>query len=316
MSLVTVLMPMKNAAPYVEAALRTVLDQAVDLEVVVIDDGSTDDSAHRVRGLQDDRLRIVPGPQHGIAAAFNAGLAAARGDIVTRCDADDFYEPGRLERQLRWLHEHPEFGAVCGSYAAVDGHGRTLAQFYRRSAPGEVTDDLRDGATRTSFCTWAVRADLLRQVGGCRTWFATGEDMDLQFRLAGVCRVWFDPGPCYRYRLHEQSVTHTQAQALRQFYETMAKEFARQRREEGTDDLERGNPPDPPRATGGQAPLLREQIQGFLNSRAWKACRNGRRGEALSLGLRALMAQPRKPASWTNFVKLGAKCLWPRPVKP
>jgi glycosyltransferase involved in cell wall biosynthesis len=311
MTLFTVVVPMKNAAPFVQMALRSVLEQAVDLEVVVVDDGSTDKSVDLVNELGDARVRIVPGPQRGIAAALNAGLEAAQGEIIARCDADDLFATGRLEWQKEWLEAHPDFGAVCGAYAAMDSKGRLLTMFGKNAAALEITDDLRGGTTRTSFCTYAVRAEHLRQVGGFRSYFATAEDLDLQYRLGEVCRVWWEPQPCYWYRLHERSTTHTQADALRRFYEVVAKEFSRQRQVSGMDDLARGCPPSPPKTCGDHPALLREQIHGFLNSRAWTACREGRRMEALVLGSRALVARPERLASWVNLVKLGARCLLP-----
>ena len=82
MSLLSVLIPMRNAEPYVAAALDSVLSQRdVQLEVVIIDDGSTDRSVQIVEQINDPRVRIIRGPRKGIAAAFNAGLAAARGEI-------------------------------------------------------------------------------------------------------------------------------------------------------------------------------------------------------------------------------------------
>src|SRR4051812_3338281 len=106
-------MPMRNAERFVAKSLRSLLGQrgqrgqgdAFELEVIVVDDGSTDRSADVVRGLNDVRIRIVPGPQRGISAAFNAGLAAARGQVLARCDADDLYPPDRLDWQVRWLAE-------------------------------------------------------------------------------------------------------------------------------------------------------------------------------------------------------------------
>jgi len=92
MSLVSVIMPMRNARPFVADALRSVLAQGgAELEVIVVDDGSTDGSGDIVRAMSDPRLRMVQGPAKGIAAAFNTGLAAARGELLARCDADDYY---------------------------------------------------------------------------------------------------------------------------------------------------------------------------------------------------------------------------------
>ncbi len=117
MALVSVLIPTRNAERYIRATLESVLAQAgVDLEVVVIDDGSTDRSVEIAQGMGDERVRIVSGPQKGISAAFNAGVAAAKGEIVARCDADDLYPAGRMAWQVKFLSEHPEFRAVCGYF--------------------------------------------------------------------------------------------------------------------------------------------------------------------------------------------------------
>src|SRR5213593_4773866 len=101
---VSVIMPMRNAERFFAESLHSVLNQqsrgsSFDLEVVVVDDGSTDRSARIVREMNDPRIRLVAGPQRGISAAFNAGLAEARGEMIARCDADDLYPPGRLEWQ-------------------------------------------------------------------------------------------------------------------------------------------------------------------------------------------------------------------------
>ncbi len=85
------------------------------------------------------------------------------------------------------------------------------------------------------MCAYAFRTDMLRSVGGCREWFVTSEDRDLQYRLAEVTRIWFEPRASYLYRLHDQSITHTQKLAERGFYEAMAEAVsgAAEKRREG-----------------------------------------------------------------------------------
>jgi glycosyltransferase involved in cell wall biosynthesis len=96
MMLTSVLMPMRNAAPYVKSAIESVLaHQSSPLELVVMDDGSTDDSAAIVRSIIDKRVRLYPGPQAGISACLNAAWAHCSGDVVMRCDADDLFTPAR-----------------------------------------------------------------------------------------------------------------------------------------------------------------------------------------------------------------------------
>jgi glycosyltransferase involved in cell wall biosynthesis len=310
MPLITVLIPMRNAEPYVQAAVRSVLAQdGVELEVIVIDDGSTDRSAQIVRAIGDERLRIIPGPQRGIAAAFNAGLAEARGEMLARCDADDLYPPLRLQRQVRWLGEHPDFGAVCGAYSTITESGEHVADYRTLERAADVTDELRRGLGRSHMCAYLFRTQVLRAIGGCREWFVTSEDADLQYRLAEATRVWYDPQPAYLYRLHGSSITHQQASAKRTFFERMAREFQQQRRAAGQDDLQRGTPPAPPAiphdetgATRGRDP--REQVQDLMLGRAWQEHAAGHKGRAIRTGLRAWWKRPGKPSAWRSVLAL------------
>ncbi len=157
MSLVSVLMPMRNAEPFIRATLKSILaERAVDLEVVIIDDGSTDRSAAIVQSVGDPRVRLLPGPRSGIGAAFNTALAAAQGDLVARCDADDLYPPGRLAWQARWLEQHPEFGAVCGLFSTITPAGEHLVEFQTGSAHRAANRRARGPRARAASGTRAA----------------------------------------------------------------------------------------------------------------------------------------------------------------
>lgn len=306
-TLVSVIMPLKNAVPYVAEAVRSVLTQDhADLELLVVDDGSNDGSRATVENINDDRLRVLDGPQAGIAMAFNCGLRAASGSVIARCDADDVYPPGRLTWQVQWLTTHAAFGAVCGGFTSIDRNGRFVRKMATHVRSEEITEELRQGHARTSACTYAVRVDALREVGGCREYFKVGEDLDLQYRLARVCRVWYEPECVYRYRLHDMSTTHQRASAERLFYQEIASRFAEQRERTGCDDLERGCPPAaPPRSS---APLgANEHIQDLLCGRAWNHHRDGHRWQALRVGLSACLYRPGNLAAWKSLGALVVK---------
>ncbi|MCS7035001.1 MAG: glycosyltransferase family 2 protein [Phycisphaerae bacterium] len=245
--LLSIVIPMRNAEPFIAATLRSLLEQTgVEMEILVVDDGSTDGSAAIVDSFGDPRIRRIPGPRRGISAAFNTGLAAARGEFLCRCDADDLYPPARLQRQLAFLREHPEFGAVCGSYKTVDARLKPVVAHGADLPAGEITGELLSGRGRSHMCAYLFRTELLRRIGGCREWFETSEDADLQFRLAETTRIWFDPDCAYLYRLHDASITHAQRNARRKFFEQCAVRFLEQRRTSGMDDLQRNSPTLPP----------------------------------------------------------------------
>ncbi|MEZ6130633.1 MAG: glycosyltransferase family 2 protein [Planctomycetaceae bacterium] len=104
---VSVLLPVRNAENTVAAAVRSILDQTHDdFELIVIDDGSTDRTAHIVADIRDKRLKLIPSQHAGVCAANNLGTAAAQSDLIARMDADDWAHPERLEQQVAYLRQH------------------------------------------------------------------------------------------------------------------------------------------------------------------------------------------------------------------
>jgi glycosyltransferase involved in cell wall biosynthesis len=296
-SLISVIIPMRNAEPYVRAAVESVLAQKdVEIELIVVDDGSTDRSAEVVRGIGDPRVRIIPGPQKGISASFNAGLAEAKGEFLARCDADDLYPSDRLARQSQFLREHTDFGAISGGLSTMSHNGKMLVdsgEYSAHAIAAEVTDELRKARGRSHMCAYLFRTDLLRTLGGCREFFVTAEDVDLQLRLSESTRIWHDPRPAYLYRLHDASITHVQKSGERSFFEECARTFQKQRRERGSDDLQLGWPPPmPSRSQRGRGANTWNQIQRLLLGQAWAAHASGARWPALKLGIRAWVANP------------------------
>jgi glycosyltransferase involved in cell wall biosynthesis len=119
---VTVLTTLYNKGAYVEEAVRSVLAQTfTDLELLVVDDASTDGGLEKVKAIADPRIRILESPVNtGRAAAANRGYDAARGDYVAVLDADDLMHPERLAKQVHFMDRHPEI-AVCGSAISLFG---------------------------------------------------------------------------------------------------------------------------------------------------------------------------------------------------
>lgn len=305
---VSILMPMRNAAKHVEQALRSILiEDGVRLEVVVVDDGSTDQSRALVESLADRRIRIIDGPCEGIAAAYNAALDASRGDIVMRCDADDLYPPERIARQVAWLDANPEYGAICGSFSAMGRRGGSRVRFDTPEKEGEISGELLNGETLTHFCTFAVRADVLRRTGGMRSYFLTGEDIDLQLRVGEACRVWYSPEIAYHYRIHDESITHMRHAQENLFFENLAREFQRQRKLTGTDDLTRGHAPSVPdfgKADGGAA---KSHLQEQLISSTWSASGDGDHLMGIRHAFHGMFARPTSLRGWRNLLVALAK---------
>ncbi len=124
---VTVVVPAFNVADFVEQSVRSALDQTfADLEVIVVDDGSTDGTRAVVEAIRDPRLRILRRRNGGSAAARNSGLSEARGEYVAFLDGDDYWQPRMLERHLALLIERPDIDLVFSLSRIVSESGREL----------------------------------------------------------------------------------------------------------------------------------------------------------------------------------------------
>ena len=124
---ISVIMPTYNAMPYLQAAVESILGQTFDrIELVIVNDGSTDQSGEYLRSLTDPRVRVINQDNRGAAAAYDAGLRAARYDWVAPMDADDVALPQRLEREAAFLEQNPHYDLVSCSWGYIGKNGRRL----------------------------------------------------------------------------------------------------------------------------------------------------------------------------------------------
>ncbi|MBQ1325651.1 MAG: glycosyltransferase family 2 protein [Solobacterium sp.] len=112
---VSVIIPAYNAALFIGEAIESILAQSFqDFEIIVVDDGSTDGTAEVVKKFP--QVRFIEQPHSGIAVSRNAGILAARGELIAWIDADDRWTKDKLEKQVDWLDQHPETGMLLTRY--------------------------------------------------------------------------------------------------------------------------------------------------------------------------------------------------------
>lgn len=184
MSLVSVIIPTRNRAPLLREAIESVFAvrrDGFELEVIVVDDGSTDQTASVIAEYE---LTVLRTNLAGVSAARNAGLAAARGEYVAFLDDDDVWLPNNIAPQLRVLREHPEYGAVLARVQLTDAHrvpyGDTVPSGPKSS--GWIFEDLLTYWPQLG-CVVA-RTDVARDVGGFDTSLISEEDWDWLLRIA------------------------------------------------------------------------------------------------------------------------------------
>jgi glycosyltransferase involved in cell wall biosynthesis len=204
-------MPVRDGERFLVEAVESVLGQTLsDLELIVVDDGSTDGTAGLLVELarRDARVRVVTQAPGGLAVALNAGCALASAPYIARLDADDVALPDRLERQVAYLDAHPEVALLGGGIVLVDEAGREIDR-----EPGRAAPDLTQ-RNELVHATVVMRTEAFRALGGYR--LDQSEDYDLWLRFDGQYGVAALEEPVVRYRLHsgQFSVTKLERQAL------------------------------------------------------------------------------------------------------
>lgn len=211
-------MPAYNARPFIEDAIRSVLNQDYpNLELVVVDDGSKDGTPDAAEQF-GSRVKVLRQDNSGPAAARNSGIAAARGDFITFLDADDVWLPGKVSMQVQYLQHHPDVGVVFGGFLhwcpQPDGSYLAAPAPVNLGSPLKLVPEhsgwiYKDILLDSVICiiTAMVRRSVIETVGVFDESLRTGEDYDFwlrvsrQFRAAG-----FDRTLAY-YRMHAASTT-------------------------------------------------------------------------------------------------------------
>lgn len=185
----------------------------------------------------------------------------------------------------------------------MEPNGTIVSKFNCGDTYESISNELLTGKTRTSFCTYLTKRKVLIEAKGCRDFFVTSQDIDLQLRLGESIDVWYVPKNTYFYRLHDNSITHTQASNKRVFFEETARLFQQQRLSNGMDDLQRGTPPNVPNFEGLPSKSAK-QITGMLTSEAWRLHREGQKIKAITKGGKVCIKKPFSLTSWRNLAAL------------
>lgn len=231
--LVSVVIPTFNRARYLGEAIQSVLLQSYrELQVIVVDDGSTDDTGAVVRTISDPRVRYIYQENRGVAAALNTGWRAARGAVIGRLDSDDAWLPELLAALVPYLEGDPSLGVVYARARGMDEHGRPLSQLIGapEKFPGATLKSLlySDFVAPTAVI---YRRACIEQIGGYDESLPGTEDWDAWIRMAEHCRFGFVPRVLARYRFHGGNATGANSpralQLLRDRERVLEKYYAR-----------------------------------------------------------------------------------------
>jgi len=205
---ITVLMPAYNAGNYIHEAIASVLAQSfADFELLIINDGSTDQTMEVISSFADERIVVISQDNLGVAAALNTGLEHARADYIARFDADDVCYPNRLRVQYDFMQRHPEYQVVgsAADYMDVDGH--YLFTQEPAAFSNSQLQNLKYSVCPFIHSTVLYKRDVVLDNGGYNEWAYTFEDHFLWLQILSEQKACNLPEALIKVRLNPESVT-------------------------------------------------------------------------------------------------------------
>lgn len=208
MKKISVILPVFNGEKTIVETMMSVLRQTVtDFELIVIDDGSTDQTCERVESIRDARIHLSRFPNRGLAASRNRGLRLSEGEFFSFIDADDLWVPNKLEMQVASLESKPEFGVAYSWTSTIDESGDFIRAIAPVSHEGNVYCQMLERCFVASGSNIMCRKDLIEKVGYYNEEFRLGSDWEFNIRLAGKCSFVLVPEYQIFYRQSPQSIT-------------------------------------------------------------------------------------------------------------
>ena len=199
-----------NGAPYLRAAVDSILDQTFsDFEFVIVDDGSTDETPDILRGFSDPRITLVKSEHVGLTAAVNRGLRLCRGEYVARMDADDICRQDRLEIEVKFMEDNVDIDIVCSDILVIDERGALVGHQSQKNVSNKIIRDALLFKCRSKPIinpTSLIRRNVFNKIGGYRN-FIYSEESDLWLRAIDNFNFSRINDSLLYYRIHPRGVT-------------------------------------------------------------------------------------------------------------
>ncbi len=300
--IVSILMSVYNAAPYLEKAVTSILNQSFsDFEFLIINDGSTDQSLKIIEHYQriDSRIRLTSRENKGISASYNELLSQAQSDLVAIMDADDIALPERIATQIEFLNQNLDYVCVGSHYQLIDEKNRLILNCFQVPEHNDdIQEQLLAGYGGMHHPCLMMRRSTVEAVGGYEPTMIVGMDIDLCLKLGEVGKLANVAIPLMQYRLHSRSIT-AQKMAIQHDSVRAACQRAWERR-----GIQREF-----KASGEFRPTSSDSRYRFMLQYGWWAFNSGERRTALYYGIQSVIHQPLGQESWRLLVCAAIKPL-------
>ena len=283
--LVSVITASYNMAHYLPEAIDSVLSQDYpNIEIIVVNDGSTDNTREVLAAYEDDdRVTAIHQENKGQTVAKNQGFAAAKGELIAFCDADNRWLAGKLSTQVPMLLDNPAIGVVYGDIILIDGQGNRKPPAETKRHSGKITAQLLVDNFVT-FNTTLLTHKLMTQMNGFDESLRMAIDYDLWLRISLKHDFLFMPEPMVEYRIWEGQMSNRTGDRMDNFFKLLEK-FVR----EHPDDI-------------SDAQARHAWAHSYTTKANWlSGC--GRKSEAWQDYQRALKQRPNDLRLWKSMVK-------------
>jgi glycosyltransferase involved in cell wall biosynthesis len=213
--LVTVLMPCYNSSDYLESCIESILSQSyANFELLIVEDGSTDDTPKILKKYQDKRIRCITNiVNKGVTFSLNKGLKLAKGEYLARMDADDIMLPNRLALQVDFMEKNPDYGMVGGWHEVINQKGRVIQKLERFTDHNQLKLQMLF-SNPFMHPAITIRTKLLKQLKYNEK-FELCEDYELWTRVSSVAKVANLPHYLLQYRLHGNNLSNSNGELLK-----------------------------------------------------------------------------------------------------
>ena len=259
-------MPVYNGQEYLRPAIDSILAQTFnDFELLIVNDGSKDDSQKIIESYSDPRIILINQKNQGVARSLNNGLDVAKGTFIRRHDADDISTPDSLQKQIEFLEDNKDYVMVCNQQAFMTSAGKVANNFrlpnntyfkgkpYRDLSFDDFKINTSSPVVHGTACYY--REDVLK-LGKYRPEFIVSEDNDLWLRLLEKKKIAVLNQCTYNMRIHGASATARYSHKIDHFRKLLL-EYSNDRRKTGSDPIMRGEkiPPSPEEPEFVEEPL-------------------------------------------------------------
>lgn len=209
MDLVTFLILTYNSEKWIEECINSVLNQTyINLQVLIIDDGSSDSTVARIHQIFDNRIELFCKEHSGISKSLNFAMSKIKADFVARIDSDDLCDKERIIKQMKFMNENPEYGIIGSNFILVDEKGKQIDKIRNPRSNDDIVDQLP-----RRCCVWngslLMRNIILKKLNRFNENLIAGEDWDFFLRAIGLTKFYNIQEFLSTKRIHSASISET-----------------------------------------------------------------------------------------------------------